>query len=419
MQVSTIPVNHNVHNLSQNKGQRQARPYQGYVSSTNIKQRNSPNFGFSIKDLFRGVMKPLSWAREAQRENQIKKVNLKVRDDIEILSKRLGIKKEEAVARYQEDLNIGGIEVAENGSKQVGLNKVVGRSLEKLELIKNFIAPVVKSVKREHKKIADESLIPNGIIIHGKQGSGKSHLVDSLIEHLEQKSEKIWGWTKEGRYEYPRKDIEVVRLQNKWLEGDTDENFYTIANAFNEAKANHKFPHDRKSHTIIIIDKLEDLLNCKNGELIKTELEYQTKNCGQNGVTWITTTNSIKEFPEWMLNPNRTSMIMPIGPVRADAEKSALLSHFISEVGRKDVSDHNKVLDYMSENMPRPYPSEMKNMVESIDRKLYQEKDYTVSTLYDKAKVKTQHLLDSIDETVENGRITDYGNNPFKNNGEI
>ena len=58
-------------------------------------------------------------------------------------------------------------------------------------------------------------------------------------------------------------------------------------------------------------------------------------------------------------------------------------------------------------------------MVDFIDRKLYQEKDYTVSTLYDKAKVKTQHLLDSIDETVENGRITDFGNNPFKNNGEI
>ena len=124
MEVSTIASFKTIQNR-QTKNQRTERPYTGNQLN-NIKNNNSPNFGwFGIDDLFCWGARKLNKNRERLRQEQIENVYKKVGNDIELVAKRFGIPKETAAAKYQEDLNIGGLEYNGDGHEK-GLNKVIG-----------------------------------------------------------------------------------------------------------------------------------------------------------------------------------------------------------------------------------------------------------------------------------------------------
>lgn len=350
MEVSTITNFRNIQNNRYNNYQPKGLNSNNNYHLGRIQAHKSPNFGlFIVDDLFCWGMRKLNTHRENLRYQQIKKVHQKVGNDIEILAKRMNISKEKAAERYHEDLNIGGIEPRKDGY-EVGLNKVLGYSLEKLEMIKKVVVPIIKTqtAKLAGKEIPKDVIVPNGILIHGAPGTGKSHMADSLLEHLN------------------KKGVNTITINQPWHKGDTDENIFAIWKTFEKAQKDAK----NGKHTVIQINEFDKIINHPNAEMLQNEFAYQTQHPAKDGVTWIATTNDKSKLPDWMFDKNRTSIVMPLGEMKSDAEVSSVLSHFIAKSGRKDNTDHDIILDYMKKKNMTKTPGKIQELVKETDRRL-------------------------------------------------
>ncbi len=384
MEVSTIASFKTIQNRQTNN-QRTERPYTGNQLN-NIKNNNSPNFGwFGIDDLFCWGARKLNKNRERLRQEQIENVYKKVGNDIELVAKRFGIPKETAAAKYQEDLNIGGLEHNGDGHEK-GLNKVIGYSLEKLEMIKKVVVPILKSkeAKMAGKELPSDVVLPNGVLIYGERGTGKSHMADSLMEHLKEKG------------------IDTVTINKPWYKGDTDENIFAIWDTFEAAQNNAK---QKGKHTVIQINNLDQIMEHPDADLLKTEIAFQTQHPAQDGVTWIATTNDKEKLPDWVFDKNRTSIIMPLGEMKSDAETSAVLSHFIAKTNRRDKTDHDVILDYIDKKGIQRVPGRIKEIVEKVNSNLYKKDYWGQSRTFDSwnigyhtESVKDKDMKKAIDE---------------------
>jgi len=376
-------------------------------------QNNSPSFGrFLIDDLFFWGKKKLNNSREIIRQNQIKDVRSQVHDDIALLSNRLGISKDEAKTRYQADLDIAGIQPSLNGHEE-GLNRVVGYSLEKLELMKKAVAPILNSVNGKTSQYP----VPNGIILYGPHGTGKSYMAASLMEHLSIKSPKYKNPVYGSNPLYINK-IKTKTIDKNWTTGDTDDNFEALFETFEQAKRDG----GNGFHTVILINDFDKLMKNSNTKLLQKELEFSTQHPSKNGITWIGITNDITKQPEWIFDTNRTSMIIPVKGYKTDAETSAAISHFISEVGRKDNSNHNKILDHLNTTQLPKFPQYIMEFVDKVNRNLMSKDYYSCRTGQYKAPVKDKLLMAAIDECKADNyhvirRLEDPNKDIFLNKG--
>ena len=126
--------NNTVSKNNLNTNQTKMRISQNY-SQLNMQKSNNPAFGwFGLDDLFYYFDKKLNASREAKRREQIEETNKKVVDDISLMSQKMRIPVSVARDKYNEYLKIGGIEPSKDGH-EVGLNKVIGYSNEKLDRI--------------------------------------------------------------------------------------------------------------------------------------------------------------------------------------------------------------------------------------------------------------------------------------------
>lgn len=364
MEISTITNFRTVQNNKNNNYTQSAIKNNNYAynnfNGINRKS-NSPNFGkFLLDDLFYWGKKNLNKARMKQKEFHIQNVRNQVQNDTKILSKRLGISQYAAQERYQRDLDIGGIKPY-NGVFQHGLNKVIGYSLEKLELIKQVVVPIIKNqeAKKAGKELSFEYNVPSGIIFHGAPGTGKSHMAESLLEHLNIKSRE--------------KDLKIntIIIDKPWDKGDTDENIFAIWRTFEKAQKAGK----NGEHSVIMINNFDKLMSAKDAEMLQTEVAYQTQHPAKDGITWVATINDKNKLPEEFFDKNRTSILMPIDGLKSDAEASAVFSHFITTVNRKDKLNHDKILDYAKENQLPFVPGKIKDVIMLVDKNLKNEKD--------------------------------------------
>ncbi len=386
MNITTITNFRTIQN--QNHTQRRENPYTEYEVNR-VRNNNSPNFGwFGIDDLFCWGVRKLNSNRENLRQEQIKNVYKKVGNDIDLVAKRFGIPREAAAEKYQDDLNIGGIEPNGNGYER-GLNRVIGYSLEKLEMIKKVVVPVIKSqqLKLAGKELPADIIVPNGVLIYGERGAGKSHMAGSLMEHLHIKG------------------VDTVTINKPWYKGDTDENIFAIWDTFEAAQKNAK---ETGKHTVIEINNLDQIMEHPDADLLKTEIAFQTQHPALDGVTWVATTNNKNKLPNWIFDKNRTSIIMPLGEMKSDAETSAALSHFIAQTDRRDKTDHDVILDYMKHNSIRKLPGKIKEIVENADSMLKNKDYYGQSRTFDswdigshKESIKNKDMKKAIDILAE------------------
>ena len=235
MRIASVP-NQNVYrnNMVQNNNTNNHSPKMKISmnhSSLNTPKAHNPSFGwFIIDDLFFYFRdKKMNKVQNEQRLEQIRETNQKVVDDITLLSQKFRIPMDVAKAKYENYLNIGGITPSKNGM-EVGLNKVIGYSKEKLDLIEKVVTPIVarQTAIKNGEEPSDEFTIPNGIILYGPNGRGKSFTAESLIEHFEKKAKK------------ENLNIKTKYLSGRWQEGDTDKNANMIYETFQKAKKDHE-----------------------------------------------------------------------------------------------------------------------------------------------------------------------------------
>lgn len=321
----------------------------GYLNHTASKNY-APSFGkFILDDLFYYFNRRLNRSRELEKSGQIQDVNQKVVDDITLLSKKLGVSPAVAKLRYEECLNIGGIEPEGNGY-EVGLNKVIGYNAEKLDLIQNVVTPIIRN---GNYKDFD---IPNGVIFYGPRGRGKSYMAECLMEHFGKKKDNIY----------------TNVISEDWDKGDTDENAFAIAETFEEAKK--RYERD-KIRTVIYIEGLDRLLNEKNNPILCAEFISAAADCRKNGITWVGTITAPKAMPDWLFDPQITSVSIPVKAI-SDVEQSAVMSYFWAKYDRLDKSDHNVILNYLRNENKKIYPPQFEEIAKNVDKKL-SKKDYS------------------------------------------
>lgn len=369
MKVSTVTNSgiYSVRTTNQTKTQRENFDrFDNHSGSINFQ-------GNPIKDLYYYAIKHKNYARAAEEAKQIMHVQAAVRDDIGILSKRMNVPRGIVAEKYQADVDVA---YGSTGSSiympDQGLNRVIGYSHEKLELVKNVVAPILR--KTQEKEMTTP--LPNGIILYGPESTGKKHMVFSLFDHLERTSpirELYPKYRVPDVYYEPIKDrkIKTKTISSDWAEGDSENSFRTLYDTFIQAKKDAK----NGDHTVIYIHNFEDLIN-SNNDLLQTELSFATRNSAENGFSWIGIVSDKTKLPEWVVDSERTSMIIPMKGMTSNAETSALLSHFISETRRLDTTNHDVIMDHMyKQGVPR-YPSLIQNIVMRADEKLKSTKDY-------------------------------------------
>ena len=217
------------------------------VSYNTSQISKKPSFGlYLIDDMFYYFRGKANGERAESRNDQIQQIWTKVTSDVAMVSDRLGIPFSDAKEMYDKYLDLGGLKANRNGD-ETGLNKVVGYSLEKLDLIKEVVSPIVLLLKNSYKKDEVEKYkeaVPSGILLFGPGGLGRNFLTECFYEHLQAIANK--------------KDINLVTVEmNKEIDpANDDELIEYIRNTFENAEC-----WDGEKHTVIFIKNLEKYID--------------------------------------------------------------------------------------------------------------------------------------------------------------
>ena len=181
-------------------------------------------------------------------------------------------------------------------------------------------------------------------------------MAECLMEHFGKKKDNIY----------------TNVISEDWDKGDTDENAFAIAETFEEAKK--RYERD-KIRTVIYIEGLDRLLNEKNNPILCAEFISAAADCRKNGITWVGTITAPKAMPDWLFDPQITSVSIPVKAI-SDVEQSAVMSYFWAKYDRLDKSDHNVILNYLRNENKKIYPPQFEEIARNVDKKL-SKKDYS------------------------------------------
>lgn len=349
--------NNNINRINKNNKSTQKR------EMTTLKQyNNSPAFGkFILDNIYNWSMRKMNESMKYQAMQQIQETRKQVLDDVELLAKRQGVSREAIESQYGKYIQRGGIKPKYNG-EEVGLNKIVGYSQEKLELLKKVVVPIINlsEAKKTGKKISQDINVPSGIIMYGREGSGKYFTAQALLDHIDHKAKSN---------DLP---IKTMTVSGEWWKGDTQENIETIQKAFKEARKNSA----NNEHTIIFIDNMDELLTSKNNTQLKDELIKQTQHPKKDGITWIGTVDDINHLSRPFFRRARTSLFAEIDKTRSEAESLALYKYFVSQTGRESRFDEKYILDYTRNSKIPCTPKKIKQIVKFANDELKMTQDY-------------------------------------------
>lgn len=364
MRVASIQTAQHVHSTQQSRTKNNQSKMQintGCLNNAGMQKSYSPSFGwFLLDDMFFYFNRKLNESREAQKREQISTTNEKVVDDISLLAKKLHVSPAIARERYNEYLKIGGIKPIGYGNEE-GLNKVIGYCGEKLDLIQHVVAPIISAQQAESKYSEhrpSEFDVPNGVILYGPRGRGKSFMAECLMEHFKEKSrDSLMG---------------IYTINRPWKEGDTLENALAIVNTFENAKKQYERTKER---SVIYIEEFDKMLNENKNPILCAEFYNAAKECNKKGITWVGTITSPKAMPDWLFDPDISNVTMPVKKI-SEVEQSAVMSYFWAKHNRLDKSDHDAILNYMRNNDIAIYPPQFEEISKNVNEKL-SFKDYS------------------------------------------
>lgn len=340
--------------------------YYNYASNNIQPQKslnNSPNFGrFIIDNIYNWSIKKTNEANAQRVQQKIREIRKQTLDDVELLAQRQGVSRETIEQHYKKEIQIGGIRPKYDG-KEVGLNKIVGYSLEKLGFLKKVVVPIMQSAeaKKTGMKIYDDVKVPGGIILYGRSGSGKYFAADALLEHIGLKAEK---------YNLP---VNTMKVSGEWWKGDTRENIDTVRNAFEIAKEKGA----KGERTVILFDRMNELMTAENAKKLKTEFLEQTTNSDKNGITWIGTIDDLNDVIKPLYERNRTGLFVRFDKPKTEGEALALFNHFVANTGREIKYDQKYILDYTRNSEIPCTPKKIKQIVKFADDELRMTEDYS------------------------------------------
>lgn len=324
---------------------------------------NSPNFGkYIIDNLFNWGLRKTNAANAERIKQQIKEIRKHTLDDVELLAQRQGVSRETVEMQYKNDILVGGIPPKYDGN-EVGLNKVVGYSQEKLGFLKKVVVPIMQSAeaKKTGMNIYDDVKVPGGIVLYGRSGSGKYFAADALLEHIGIKAEK---------YNLP---INTMKINGEWWKGDTRDNLDTLKNAFEIARQKGR----NGEHTVILIDRMNELMTAENAKKLKTTFIEQTADPHKDGITWIGTVDDVNNIIKPLFDKERTGLFVQFDKTKSEGESLALFNHFVANTGREIKYDQKYILDYTRNSEIPCTPKKIKQIVKFADDELRMTEDYS------------------------------------------
>lgn len=179
---------------------------------------------------------------------------------------------------------------------RAGLNSVAGMEQLKNILVNDVINPLKNPEKYKRFKIS----IPNGILLYGPPGCGKTFIVKKLAEEL--------------KYNYV--ELKHSDVANIYIHGTVG----IIAEVFDRARA--------KAPSIVFIDEIEGLLPKRNGAEIGShkreetnEFLMQLNDAGKSGVLVVGATNRPDLIDDAVMRAGRMDKRIFVPPPDLEARK--------------------------------------------------------------------------------------------------
>ena len=217
----------------------------------------------------------------------------------------------------------------------------------------DVIAPVIAKSKGQY--LGYRGKVPNGVLLYGPSGGGKTYMADKVCEHLKY-------------FDVPVENIELTETNHA-------KNVRDIQNAFKNAEENFKntgkitvinftrdvdnFFMDRRNHPECV-KEVRALLKCM-------------ENCAERGAVWMGTANNPQMIDAAILRPGRTDVKLPVGDMQdfavGDMIKYTLYKY--DEQKSSEDFDYQKLVDFMKDNTLTFTPAELELFVnQSINHKL-------------------------------------------------
>lgn len=396
MIISSINNVSNVKNYGQIKSSKQ----QNQTKTGQNENRNlldypkgyRPSFGFVEVILatlgFSGVLAGIAYAYDKydahldkkyakERDEEIAKVAAEISKDIQEVANKNHLSFEQAKIYQENYLKTAMIEPKGDGN-EIGLNAIMGYNSVKYKLAVDVITPLVAKEKGVN---TNGGRIPNGLLLYGPTGSGKTYMAEKTCEHL-----RHFG-------------VNVVDLT---LDSDShEENAERIVDAFEKAKESYK---ETGKYTVINFTKdIDQYFKNRNSnpETIPEVSAFLScaDNCAKEGVTWIGTANNPKELDSAVIRAGRTDIKMPIGNMKDFAAADMLKYSLIKNGEEKSAEklDYKKVVDTMKELLLVFTPAEYNKIVKAAQKqKLYPtetiNENMILYEMYERYKSETQSL---------------------------
>lgn len=392
MKISALNNVSNVRNYATVKNNQQQKP----TKNTEVQNKDllaypknyRPSFGFGELVVYYLVLGGIIGAIAAksaydthldkkydqERNNEIKKVAEELKNDINKLAEENHLTFEEAKIYHDNYLKTAMIKPNGDGN-EIGLNAVMGYAPTKYKLAVDFITPLV--AKEKGLEFKDKS-VPNGMLLYGPHGSGKTYMADKTCEHL-----KHFG-------------VNVIDITLDDVNHDKNEEM--IYEAFEQGKKHYK---ETGKYTVINFTKDFDEFFINRKKSLETIHEVRmflacADNCRDEGVTWIGTANNPQEIDSAVMLSGRTDIKLPVGNMKnfsaADMLKYTLLKNGELEAAKK--IDYELVVDVMEVDLLAFTPAEYDDIVKTVIRNKYRPEELITADM----------ILDEMFERTENNR---------------
>lgn len=267
----------------------------------------------------------------------------------------------------------------------VGLGRIAGYYEDKNLLNAAFISPYKKSFNSETKY--ESYNVPNGVLLYGTSGNGKTTLAEGIIEELMN--------TTDTEY-YNLSDLKRSKLEDKLSEI--------------KEKAQQDWENNNK-RTIIFLDEFDGF--APNPSIIKRKLQGDDtenptnsylknfmNNCSKFGITIIATTNYPRNIEKPFIdNDTRFSVRTAIEPPKAE-DITQILSYYLEGV-TDDTVDLKEITDILIQKTDKDKAmyssSKIEKLAEKAKDKAKKEKRFVSQEDLLKIANKTNPNIDSED----------------------
>lgn len=293
------------------------------------------------------VNKISEWV-DKSRADDANAVANQIKGDVLNIKNGNGISKSDAEAIYKNGMERVAIEPKGTGIED-GLNQVVGESGLKLGLCRNVLLPMLEVMD---DKSGAKSKVPNGVNFFGPRGTGKSYLIDAMMDH----------YVKKGGY-----------AETLHFVGDNKEDIATMRKVFSDAEKRYN-ESGKKKYTMVFLDELEK--NAQKSDLPEShpertsELLRLVKNCKDRGVVFISASNDLNLVNTDLLIEGKTDLRVPVGNIKIH-DVADMINFYIMQQGYSVSSsglDYNAITNDLRTGKLEYKPSEIKAIVRNAKK---------------------------------------------------